>query len=63
LRLSLMIILSRISPLISVFSNFFNLFILMLSKSAELEDVEFNFIFLCSKLIGSGGGFSLSPVL
>jgi hypothetical protein len=63
LRLSLMIILLRISPLVSEFSNFFNLFIRMLSISSDLEELEFSFIFLCSKFFVSGGGFSLSPVL
>lgn len=62
LRLSLMIILSRISPLGSEFSNFLNLFIRMLSASSDLE-LEFSFIFLRSKFTVSGGGFSLSPVL
>lgn len=62
LRLSLMIILSRIPPLISDFSNFFSLFIWMLSKSSDLEELDLSFIFLCSKLIVSGGGFSRTPV-
>ena len=62
LRLSLMIILSSISPLLLGFSNFFSLFIWMLSKSSHLKELELSFIFLRSKFIVSGGGFSLSAV-
>jgi hypothetical protein len=57
-----MIILSRISPLVLGFSNFFSLFIRMLSKSSDLKELELSFIFLRSKFIVSGGGFSLSAV-
>jgi hypothetical protein len=60
LRLSLMIILSSISPFVLGFSNFFSLFIWMLSKSSDLK--ELSFIFLRSKFTVSGGGFSLSAV-
>jgi hypothetical protein len=34
----------------------------MLSKSSDLEELELSFIFLRSKFIVSGGGFSLSAV-
>jgi len=57
-----MIILSSISPLVLGFSNFFSLFIWMLSKSSDLKELELSFIFLRSKFIVSGGGFSLSAV-